>query len=132
MPVTAAQFHEKENNSFSQNSFVKILHRAAPIYGTIGDNEVKPYAYQVRSGSTTLEVELTWQRFPSDNDLRLEVIAPNGQNYGTYSDGIDGSNNGEIPLTISSGNLQIGTWTIRVHGHEVTGTQSFTLVMNDY
>lgn len=108
------------------------LTRAAPISGTVTDGEKKRFTYILNSGSSELDVVLSWDLSPNNNELALQITAPNGTTFGPYRDMYDTTKNGRIPVRLSSSSsLPSGSWIITVIGESVIGTQSFTLVINE-
>ncbi|MCZ9313364.1 MAG: hypothetical protein O0V67_08285 [Methanocorpusculum sp.] len=106
--------------------------RAAPISGTVTDGEKKRFTYILNSGSSKLDVELSWSLSPNNNELALQITAPNGATFGPYHDMYDNAKNGRIPVSLSSStSLPSGSWVITVTGESVIGTQPFTLVINE-
>ena len=73
-----------------------------------------------------LEVDLNWG--DTSDSLTLSIYTPSGSNLGTYRDNYDESVNGMIRLNIdpSQGYVQQGTWSFKVYGESVSGTQSYT------
>ena len=104
---------------------------ALPIIGSIFDGETKSYIYDVDSGSTELEIELSWLLPTSGSALSISVFNPNGNLVGQYYDTYDGKEDGNIGIRIS-GNSLGGDWTIFVNGDNVVGIQLFTLTINEY
>ena len=108
------------------------LTRAVPLTGTVANGEKKRITYILNSGSTELDVALSWSLSPDNNELALQITAPNGATFGPYRDMYDNQNNGKIPVSLSSASgLPSGTWVITVTGESVIGTQPFTLVINE-
>ncbi|MEN6442356.1 MAG: peptidase domain-containing protein [Methanoregula sp.] len=82
----------------------------------------------VSSGTTTMFVDLNWGN--NANSLTLTVFAPDGT-LGPYYDSSDGITNGRIYLMISkSPSLTPGTWSFRIYGDRITGTQNYSFAAN--
>ncbi|MDE2518304.1 MAG: hypothetical protein O0X93_03000 [Methanocorpusculum sp.] len=137
MAPAAASAGDSEKK-ISDNIMVSPL--VLPIYetkssltGAIVSGQTKTYTYVVPSGDTQMDVQLSWKS--SSNSLALSLTSPSGRTYGEYNDNYESSTpNARIPvhLEASSGTLPSGTWTISVIGKSVSGSESFTLVVNTY
>jgi hypothetical protein len=100
--------------------------KAPMTAGTITQGETDWYSVYVPSGKSSITVYLNWGN-PS-NSLSLTAIAPDGT-IGPLYDSSDGVTDGRIYLTISrTGGIAPGTWSFRVYGVSVTGTQSYNFV----
>jgi len=95
-------------------------------FDTIVQGKTNWHSRSVSSYMTTLRVDLNWGT-PS-NSLRLTIYTPDGYTLGPYYDSADGSVNGRICLDITNPNgIARGTWSYRVYGYSVSGTQSYTI-----
>lgn len=104
--------------------------RAAPVYGTVSQGETKRHAY-TPGNEQTLEISLQWDR-SSGNDLDLYIKPPNNPPT-RMQDGVDGRLDGKISLKTSLTSETINRpWTFEVTGAQVSGTQSYTLIINSY
>lgn len=91
--------------------------------GTIMQGETDWYYYYVSPGTTVITPDLNWGDI--SDSLSLTIIAPDGT-LGPYYDASDGVINGRITLSVSRfAGLAPGTWSFRVYGDAVTGTQSY-------
>ena len=94
--------------------------------GTITQGETDWYSVVVPSGISSITVDLNWGYAP--DSLTLTAIAPDGS-LGPYHDADDGVTDGRIFLTFSrAGGIAAGTWTFKVYGEYVLGTQSYNFV----
>ncbi len=102
----------------------------ASITGNVTEGQTRTYNYQVYSGSTILGVKVEWTN--TANNLGLLVTTPRGVTYGEFDDYFESSTaNGVIPLGIQAGTtLPAGIWEFDVNGISVSGTQEFTLTVN--
>ncbi len=110
-------------NSFDTESFI-FPQRSTQ---SISQGQTITHNVNVGSGVNYLEVDLNWG--DTSDSLTLSVYTPSGSKIGTYRDSSDGSVNGRIHLNIdpSQGYVQQGTWSFKVYGESVSGTQSYTL-----
>ena len=62
------------------------------------------------------------------DSLTLTIYTPSGSSLGTYYDNSDGSVNGKDTSQYlpSQGYIEQGTWTFKVYGESVNGTQRYT------
>jgi len=91
--------------------------------GTITQGETDWYYYVVSPGTPSITTDLNWG--DTSDSLSLTIIAPDGT-LGPYYDGADGTTNGRITLGISrSPSLASGTWSFKVYGNQVTGSQGY-------
>ena len=110
-------------NSFDTESFI-FPQRSTQ---SISQGQTITHNVNVGSGVNYLEADLNWG--DTSDSLTLSVYTPSGSKIGTYRDSSDGSVNGRIHLNIdpSQGYVQQGTWSFKVYGESVSGTQSYTL-----
>lgn len=105
--------------------------RAAPVNGDVRQGETDCHTYTPVNGQK-LEVSLTWDRAASGNDLDL-CICPPGLDPIRLQDEIDGRSDGKISIGISlTPSIINQTWEFDVTGSQVSGTQSYTLIINSY
>jgi hypothetical protein len=94
--------------------------------GSITQGETDWYSVIVPSGASSITVDLNWGYAP--DSLSLTAIAPDGI-IGPLYDSSDGTTDGRIFTTITrSGGIAPGTWTFKVYGDYVLGTQSYNFV----
>lgn len=106
-----------------------LLSRAAPVYGDVRQGEVDIHTYYVASGSTALDISLTWD-ISQGNGLRLIIHPPSGTPI-SFNDDVDGNTNGKIILTTPLPSSMTGQyWRFDVVGVSVNGVQSYTLKIN--
>ena len=111
-----------------------------PVYGpkssatgTIIQGQVKTYSYPIQSGDTEMDIQLSWGS--TSNNLALMFTSPTGRIYGAYDDYYESSTpNARIGIHVESARavLPYGTWTFDVLGKSVSGTETFTLIVNTY
>ncbi|MFA5267570.1 MAG: peptidase domain-containing protein [Methanoregula sp.] len=91
--------------------------------GTIMQGETDWYYHYIPSGTASLTTDLYWG--DTSDSLSLTIIAPDGT-LGPFYDSSDGVINGRITLSVSrAGGLPPGTWSFRVYGEKVTGSQVY-------
>ena len=105
--------------------------RAPPVNDEVCQGETNRHTYTPVSGQK-LEVSLTWNRASSGNDLDLYIYPPDSNPIRIQGD-IDGRFDGKISLrtAIAADDLN-RLWRFDVTGAQVSGTQSYTLVINSY
>ena len=124
----AAEISNLELN-FEILSSDNLQSRAAPVYGDVSQGEVDIHTYYVASGSTSLDISLTWD-ISHGNGLRLIIHPPSGTPI-SFNDDVDGSTNGKIILTTPLPSSMTGQyWRFDVVGVSVNGVQSYTLKIN--
>ena len=109
-----------------------------PVYGpkgsatgTIVQGQMKTYSYQIQSAETEMDIQLSWGS--TSNNLALMFTSPSGVIYGAYDDYYDSSiPNARFGIHVESAGavLPYGTWEFDVMGKSVTGTETFTLIIN--
>lgn len=104
--------------------------KAPPMEGFVAQGETKYYTYTPTSGNK-LEISLRWTK-SSGNDLDLYLHPPNTDAI-LIHDEIDGISDGKISLrtSLSSGDLN-QMWQFDVIGANVSGTQSYTLILHSF
>jgi len=96
------------------------------VYNSITQGATNWESKSVSSYITTLNVNLNWGN-PS-NSLQLTIYSPDGYVFGPYYDSSDGVTDGRIDLTIQNSNgIAEGTWSYKVYGYSVSGTQTYSL-----
>lgn len=132
IPVSAAAADD-ENSDYMITPWTDFsgTTRASPIIGTVTNDQTMIYYYTVNPGSSELDIAVTWILWPFNSELTMEIIRPNGQSIGVYSDSYDGSTDGNIPVRVTSSSLDSGQWTVKIKGKAVTGLQPFTLTINE-
>ena len=111
-----------------------------PVYGpkgsatgTIVQGERKTYSFEVTPGDTEMDIQLSWES--TSNNLALIFTSPSGVIYGAYDDYYDSSTpNARFGIHIQSAGavLPHGTWLFDVSGRSVSGSETFTLIINSY
>ena len=111
-----------------------------PVYGqkgsatgTIVQGERKTYTYEIQSGDTEMDIQLSWGS--TSNNLALIFTSPTGSMYGPYDDYYDSSTpNARFGIHVESAGavLPYGTWRFDVAGKSVSSTETFTLIINSY
>ena len=103
----------------------------ASITGSVVEGQTKIYSYEVSSGSTLMGVKVEWDNTANNLGLLVSTPAPI-VTYGEFDDYFESSvANGVIPLTIQADNtLPAGIWKFKINGKSVSGTQQFTLTVN--
>lgn len=109
-----------------------------PVYGpkgsatgTIVQGERKTYSFAVLPSDTEMDIQLSWGS--TSNNLALIFTAPDGGMYGPYDDYYESSTpNARISLHVEAafGTLHSGTWRFDVSGKSVSGSETFTLIVN--
>lgn len=111
-----------------------------PVYGpkssttgTIIQGERKSYSYTIQSGNTEMDIQLSWGS--TSNNLALMFTSPSGVTYGPYDDYYDFSTpNARFGIHVESAGavLPYGKWIFDVTGKSVSGSETFTLIINSY
>ncbi|HJK04642.1 MAG TPA: PPC domain-containing protein [Methanocorpusculum sp.] len=111
-----------------------------PVYGqkgsatgTIVQGQMKTYSFEVTPGDTEMDIQLSWGS--TSNNLALMFTSPTGRTYGAYDDYYDSATpNARFGIHVESAGavLPHGTWIFDVLGKSVTGTETFTLIINSY
>ena len=109
-----------------------------PVYGqkgsatgTIVQGQMKTYSYAIQSGDTEMDIQLSWGS--TSNNLALMFTSPNGYVFGPYDDYYESTTpNARISIHVEAavGTLQSGTWLFDVLGKSVSGSETFTLIVN--
>ena len=109
-----------------------------PVYGpkssttgTIIQGQIKTYSFEVASGNTEMDIQLSWGS--TSNNLALTFTSPTGRIYGPYDDYAESPTpNARFTIHVESAGavLPHGTWIFDVRGKSVTGTETFTLIIN--
>lgn len=109
-----------------------------PVYGpkgsatgTIVQGQTKTYSFVVQSTDSEMDIQLSWGS--TSNNLALLFTSPTGRTYGPYDDYSESSTpNARVAMHIESavGVLPFGTWMFDVNGKSVSGTETFTLIVN--
>ncbi len=101
------------------------------VTGTIVDKQMNTYSYSIQSGETEMDIQLSWGS--TSNNLALMFTSPSGVTYGPYDDYYDSSTpNARFGIHVESAGavLPYGTWIFDVLGKSVSGTETFTLIVN--
>lgn len=111
-----------------------------PVYGpkgsatgTIVQGQMKTYSYAIQSGDTEMDIQLSWGS--TSNNLALMFTSPTGRIYGPYDDYSESPTpNARFTIHVESAGavLPYGTWEFDVMGKSVTGSETFTLIINSY
>ena len=111
-----------------------------PVYGpkssatgTIVQGQTKTYSYPIQPGDTQMVIQVTWGS--TSNNLGLYFTSPTGTIYGEYDDYSESTTpNARISVHVESAGavLPYGTWLFDVTGKSVSGTETFTLIVNTY
>ena len=109
-----------------------------PVYGpkgsatgTIVQGQIKTYSFEVTPGDTEMDIQLSWGS--TSNNLALTFTSPTGRIYGPYDDYAESPTpNARFTIHVESAGavLPHGTWIFDVRGKSVTGTETFTLIIN--
>ncbi|HJJ99770.1 MAG TPA: hypothetical protein O0X30_04790 [Methanocorpusculum sp.] len=109
-----------------------------PVYGpkgstpgTIVNGQMKTYSFEVLSGESEMDIQLSWGS--TLNNLALMFTSPNGYVFGPYDDYYESTTpNARISIHVEAavGTLQSGTWLFDVLGKSVSGSETFTLIVN--
>jgi len=98
---------------------------------TLTQGQTRWHTSIVPSGATTFISDLNWG-MPS-NSLSLTIYTPDLSILGPYYDAADGVVDGRIYLKISrSTGLASGTWSSKVYGSSITGTQTYSYSASGY
>lgn len=110
---------------------IKGQERAPPVNDVIRQGETNRHTYTPEIGQK-LEVSLIWNRASSGNDLDLCIYPPQTDPIQLH-DEIDGKTDGKISLRIPLTSSYLNQlWVFDVAGAQVSGTQSYTLIINSY
>lgn len=122
--VSAQKVDENGNYTVTPVGNVKLPGIIMPLsVGTITLGETDWYYYYVSPGTSSITTDLNWG--DTSDSLSLTIVAPDGT-LGPYYDLTDGTTNGRITLGISrSPSLTSGTWSFKVYGNQVTGSQGY-------
>ena len=111
-----------------------------PVYGSkssatglIVSGQIKTYTYVVQPGDSEMDIQVYWGS--TANNLGLYFTSPSGVTYGEYDDYYESSSpNALVSVHIESAvnALPHGTWTFDVLGKTVSGSETFTLIINSY
>lgn len=109
-----------------------------PVYGskgsatgTIVQGQMSSYSYAIQSGDTEMDIQLSWGS--TSNNLALMFTSPTGRIYGPYDDYYESTTpNARFGIHVESAGavLPYGTWIFDVMGKSVSGTETFTLIIN--
>ena len=103
----------------------------AAATGTIIQGQLKTYSIEVLPGDSEMDIQVTWGS--TSNNLALMFTSPSGVTYGPYDDYAESSTpNARIIVHVEStvGALPLGTWLFDIDGKSVSGTETFTLIVN--
>ena len=111
-----------------------------PVYGpkssttgTIINGQMKTYSYTIQPGDTQMDIQVTWSS--TTNNLGLYITSPTGRIYGEYDDYYESTTpNARFGVHLESAGavLPYGKWLFDVTGKSVSGTETFTLIINSY
>lgn len=131
LPVTATTTFQTELGYVITPYNKVISPHALPQTGVISQDQTLSYTYALSPGSTELQIGVSWILFPFNNQLSMEIVSPNGNFLGSYTDSYDGLTDGNILVSIRSVSLEDGVWTINITGKSVIGQQPFTLIIHE-
>ena len=79
-----------------------------------------------------MDVTISWNLPPKYNSLSLKIFDPNGSIVSEFTDLYESSiPNGIIPIKIRGmPDLTVGEWRFSVIGSDVSGTQTFNIIIN--
>lgn len=96
------------------------------VYSTITQGETNWHYVTISSYYTSLNVDLNWG--DTSDSLKLYIYDPSNHCLGSFYDSSDGRIDGRINLYITNNNgIEQGTWTYRVYGYSVTGTEDYSI-----
>ena len=109
-----------------------FIEQRSSIYSSVTHGDSRSLYYLVSSGTTELDVTLSWNLPPKYNSLSLKIFDPNGSIVSEFTDLYESSiPNGIIPIKIRGmPDLTVGEWRFSVIGSDVSGTQTFNIIIN--
>ncbi len=112
---------------------IPVYGQKSATTGTIVQGQIKSYSYAIPAGDSEMDIQVTWGS--TSNNLALTFTSPSGVIYGAYDDYSESSTpNARISVHLEStiGALPVGTWIFDVRGKSVSGSETFTLIINSY
>lgn len=96
------------------------------ITGTITQRQTVWHTKYLSYYTTVMNTHLNWG--DTSDSLRLTIYSPDGDTFGPYYDGDDGSVNGRIDVTLKKkAGLPTGKWSYKIYGQSVSGTQAYSV-----
>ncbi len=126
-PVSATIIEEKDGYTVTtvEHAPSRFADVSALASYTITQGQTRWHTTSVPSGATRFLSDLNWGN--TANSLALTIYTPDGSVLGPYYDSADGLTDGRIYLMVTrSGGLPSGTWSSKVYGSSVTGTQTYS------
>jgi len=131
--VSAKVIEEKDGYTVTtvENAPSRLADVSALTSYTITQGQTRWHTTSVPSGATRFISDLNWGT-PA-NSLALTLYTPDTSVLGPYYDSADGVIDGRIYLMVTrSGGLPSGTWSSKVYGSSVTGTQTYSYSASGY
>ena len=92
---------------------------------TLTQGQTRWHTASVPSGATTFRADLNWGT-PA-NSLALTLYTPDTSSLGPYYDAADGQADGRIYLSVyRSTGIPSGSWSGKVYGSSIPGTQAYS------
>jgi len=127
VPAVSAKIVDEKNGYIvtSGDNTIRMPEIPALATTSISQGQTVYYSTSVPSGKTAFYTDLNWGT-PA-NSLSLTIYTPDASVLGPYYDAADGRTDGRINLKISkSGGLPSGTWSSKVYGYRISGSQSYS------
>ncbi|MDI6877623.1 MAG: hypothetical protein QMC96_12740 [Methanomicrobiales archaeon] len=122
VPIVSAG--EQNDGSASRSSETGLPDLGIEALYLLTQGQTRYHYYSVSPGTASMNVVVEWDFV--DNSLTLTIYAPNGGPvYGPYRDGDDYWLHADILRTISNPGNYPGTWTFKVYGERVAGTEYY-------
>ena len=131
--VSAKIIEEKDGYTVStvENAPSRFTDLSALTSYSITQGQTNWFTTSVPSGATRFFSDLKWGN-PA-NSLALTIYTPDVSVLGPYYDSADGLIDGRVYLMVTrSGGLPSGTWSSKVYGSSVTGTQTYSYSASGY
>lgn len=98
---------------------------------SLTQGQTRWHTTSVPSGSTRFYSDLNWGN--AANSLALTIYTPDASVLGPYYDSADGITDGRVYLMVTrSSGLPSGTWSSKVYGSSVSGTQTYSYSASGY
>ncbi|WP_407282036.1 peptidase domain-containing protein [Methanolobus sp. WCC1] len=93
---------------------------------TITQGETNWHYKPITSSIQSFNVDLNWG--DKTDSLKLYIYDPNYDLIGYYYDSADGKRDGRINIdVVDNSGIEQGTWTCRVYGYSVSGTEDYSI-----
>ena len=93
---------------------------------TITQGQTNWHYMPVSSSIQSFNVDLNWG--DKTDSLKLYIYDPSYNCIGYYYDSADGRKDGRINIdVIDNSGIEQGTWTFRVYGYSVSGTEDYSI-----